>query len=90
MQPQTVVRGGNTSNSTLMPIPLVNVPINNISSTNNSMPVGIVPSYNHGSTTTSYTFIPTRLCTLPNMGFPYGGAHQSQNIQGINMNPLVN
>ena len=81
-----VAGGGHTSNSTPMTIPMVNVPINNISSTNTLVLVGTVLGSNPGSTSTSYTCIPIGGCTLPNMGFPYGGVNQGQNIQGINLN----
>ena len=59
-----------------------------IKKSNTLVPVGIVLGSNPGSTSTSYTSIPTRGCTLPNMGFPYGGAHQGQDIQVINLNPF--
>ena len=88
VQPQMVVKGGSTSNSTLMTIPIVNVPVNNISSTSTSVPVGIVLGSNPRITSTSYTSIPIGGCTLPNIGFPYGGAYQGQNLQGVNLNPF--
>ena len=53
------------------------------------MPFGTFLGDNHGSTLTSYTGVPTRGRSLPNMVFPYGGDYQGQNIQGVNMNPLV-
>ena len=89
VQPQMVAGGGNTSNSTPMTIPMVNFLVNNICSTSTLVSVGIVPGSNPGSTSTSYTCIPTGGCTLPNMGFPYGGAHEGKNIQVINLNPFV-
>ena len=88
IQPQMVIEGVNTSNLTPMTIPTVNMHVNNISLTITSMPVGIVLGSNPGSTSTSYTGIPTGGCTLPNMGFPYGGDHQGQNLQGFNLNPF--
>ena len=87
-QPQMVVGGGNASNLTPLTIPTINVHVNNIISTNTSVPVGTVLGPNPGSTSTSYTCIPTRGCTLPNMGFPYGRAYQGQNSQGVNLNPF--
>ena len=78
--------GGSTSNSTPMTIPTVNVHVNNISSTNTSMPIGIVPGSNPRSTSTSYRGIPIRGCTFPNMGFPYGGAYQGKKLQGVILN----
>ena len=83
-----VYRGGNTSKSTPMKIPTVNVPINNISSTNTLVLVGTVSGSNPGNTSTSYMCIPTGGCTLPNMGFPYGGDYQGQNLQAVNVNPF--
>ena len=79
VQPQMVVGGVNTSNSTPMTIPIVSMHPINISSTSTSVPVGTVPGSNPGSGSTSYTGIPTGGCTLPNMGFPYGGVNQGQN-----------
>ena len=81
-----VARGGNTSNSTPMKIQIVNLLVDSISSTNTSFSVGRVLGSNPGSTSTSYTSIPTRGCTLTKMGFPYGGAHKGQKLQGVNLN----
>ena len=89
VQPQLVVGGGSTSNLTPMTIPMVNVHVNNISSTRTSIPVRTIPGSNPRSTSTSYTGIPSGGCTLPNLGFPFGGAHQGKNMQGINFNPFV-
>ena len=88
VQPQMVVGGGNTFNSTPITIPTANVHVYNISSTITSVPVGTVLGSNPGSTSTSYIGIPTGGCTLPNLGFPYGGAYQGQNLQGVNLNPF--
>ena len=86
VQPQMLAGGGNTSNSTPTKIPTINVAINIISSTNTSVLVGTVTGSNPGSTSTSYIGIPTGGCPLPNMGFPYDGAHQGQKLQGFNLN----
>ena len=83
-----VVGGGNTSNSTPMTIPTVSVPAINISSTSTSVLVGTVLGSNPGSTSTSYIGIPTTRCTLPNMGFPYGGVNKGKKLQGVNLNPF--
>ena len=88
-QPQMVTGGGNTSNSTMMTTSTVSMNAINISSTSTYVPIGTVPSSNLGGTSTSYTSIPTTGCTLPNMGFPYGGVNQGQNSQGVNLNPFI-
>ena len=71
-----------------MVVPTVSMPAINIISTSTSVPVAIVLGSNPGSTSTSYTSIPNVGCTLPNMGFPYGGVNQGQNLKGVNLNPL--
>ena len=83
-----VAKGGNTFNSTPTKIPTVIVPVNNISSTSTSVPVCTVPGSNPRIISTSYTCIPNGGCTFPNMGFPYGGPYQGQNLQGVNLNPF--
>ena len=83
-----VVGRGNTSNLNPMTIPTVNMHVNNVSSTNTFVPVGTVTGSNPISTSTSYTGIPIGGRTLTNMGFPYSGAYQGQNLEGVNLNPF--
>ena len=53
------------------------------------MSIGTILDSNPGSRSTSYIGVPIGGRTLPNMGFPYGGAYQGQNLQGVNLNPFV-
>ena len=71
-----------------MSIPTNNMPYTSIISTITLVLVGIVLGSNPRRTSTLSIVIPTGGCALPNIGFPYGGAYQGQNIQVFNVNPF--